>query len=514
MTVISYEGKKYYKYPLQLPRRDINIYIIVSDSISLTFPDTLTLIELSPRRISIDEVVGQVELENITLRLIEDYSIYSDGFFQTLFNLIDKIEMMITYRDGDNERYYIRGNIYSENVFVNDIYIGSKKDSYIELSIVSGLNVMQDYTIAGLWSYCNTNNLPSAIRYTPNDYIDCMSLKELLAATTAYVYNQTYTTSVISIQAKEFNVVGLGFACIHPFHYEAMRGYGVTTPYITFGAGKTIYPYIDELAIPVWYFDDPQNPQMAPSLESHFYRSRFTNVFEFFKHICNSFMIIPHYYFGDASGYIDQTWQNNKHRLMIRYRISPAAEVSEPTNLKSSTKSFSSSRTIQSLKVSGIFANTGNPNDNPLTVWTADTSYIESYTLQPEEYLKFDLELTCDFNTATDSYYYIPFNCLTKTIRYADSQNNQLAYIVRRVAYYNYNTGFLNYTNNFQTTLYELIRSNLMYRRVEITREYGVFDDTVTILSQASINDKIYHAIEVEHDLLNDTTKVVWIEKV
>jgi hypothetical protein len=482
MSVTQYTLPPIYNRPVGV----INSYLLFTqDFAPPTIPPVLRILNIGELIERIDVENGSTELENIDITFAEDYSTYPEGFWYKLIieNPSINFDVMLTLVNDANEEYYFRGTICRQNssipeMFLDNVNNPTKWVRGMKLQFTSLITYLQNVEIGDVCSLVATkfvSMVDTDFAGTPT--YNFAKLRTIFASIYSIAFNSTYDESLI-LNNGDFQVTNPG--AISPYWMDWIEGYIISN----------------------WFYAANLPPLNAPNT----YFSSYSTGWDLLKNLCAQFGVIPRYWYGNSSMYIDPVAANNKHHLTFNSRGRSGSLITPCGNILGSTIVPVSTKRVSRLQVTSL-----NAND---PAWYYDGTL---HLYSPEDWRQFDKTISTDFVTLQTAPYVALFQPL-------DSGH---CYTANTIRYWNYSTGSYSTIGSFS----EALASYLFYRynfagRIEINRTYGsiLANNGLTNsqlwmqnLNQHSINDGIttrsFYSTEIHKDILNNTTQVCWVQQ-
>jgi len=506
------------------PVGTIGCYLIHDSSITgLTYPAKVPILDLGGIKESVDSLGnGKTILDNVTVTLREDYSVYVEGFWHKLlteytgmdvngFPCLLDFELMFTVFEDTDETFVFRGKIYriecpEEEYYLDSVTSPSAVVRGVKLTLVSSLTSLQNVSIAQLqteiYSHLELRTLYYDVPAGSGTYLNVymVSYKIIIASMLKLAMSETYTTSAIINNSTDIQIKGASSAYI-----DWLNGYVDANYFWTAGSGINTYPS-GQMPTP-WY-------------------DQFSNAYDLLVYICQGYGVVPRLSFGTSVGLIDATPSNNISRIILNSRgRSGGNQVAMTGKLLTPA---SSSSPIQATFMTDTQNKPRNFSVN--CPFFEDGNLLYSYNgligknVIPQNYMSFDLGITVDF--LTHAAYQFP----TLFLHFVNEYNRYDT--VLDVQYWNYKTGAyvivtgISYISNLAGAVFEYLYNRFTPWRCQFEREYGSLQvNNVTTTSQRNcrtlmrsvINDGVIsrntYASEVEKDLLNNKVRVLWIQE-
>ena len=378
----------YTKYTLpeidNLDAGNIKCYLFVDSRVpALTIPTESRVISLNPTREAVDLKAGEVDLDNRTIEMFEDYSIYTQGFWWKLieeYPLYDVQFLFILNEDGV-DTFRFRGSLFRNEIHWGEGYISDSGDyeRRVSIQLVSPLIALKGISINDLINNILTNHDTDA---TPpynylvegtddvlEDSVKCLTIANVFNAMLELAFGadgESYQLAVRGCDIKLFNAHTSAY-------YGPFDGYIRAMRYDT-----------------AWYASD-FFAQSVPYLDEMSWNSRFENCFQLMCAICFSLGVVPRYYFGDSNG-IYQGSSSDKHSIEILTR-------GDRTSTKITNTGIYQSEAISNSPVKVLNILIKNIATIDSQQYLAVNGLLHSGTF-PQN-VTFDIEATAEFSTDT-----------------------------------------------------------------------------------------------------------------
>lgn len=459
-------------------------------TITITYPPKVDFANLGDFVERIDAEGGVIDIDNVSLDIVEDCSTYPEGFWWKLINgyPTKDVQLMFTVMEGTDETFLIKGSIYRGNTDFSEVYInGTDRVRVLSTQLVSMLGALKNVTMTAL----RTEIITHIENLTDGAFIQ---MRSVIASMIALAFGETFSKDLVVNNSTDIQATTWG-------------------DYTTWIADW-----------PDLYMFDTVNEYLYPSLGlGQEWTARFATAFDLLKHLSLHFGVIPRYSFGTADGLFDSvTSANNSHRLTFNSRGRAADTITLPVPLESD---FVSDTTYKAKSIRAT-----DTQDNKKNGWvlnstedTLNTTYNQN--IEPLPFANFDMDLQIDWNTDSISNY---------VLYYLDVDTHCYQANVR---YYNYSTkGYINLAcvagvNSWVKAIVNYLYYRfLVVKRFQYTRTYDTIKaNNLTINSQRAImtlakhqitdiingvsvtND--FYATEVYKNLMTGRLKVVWAQQ-
>ncbi len=245
----------------------------------------------------------------------------------------------------------------------------------------------------------------------------------------------------------------------------------------------------------------------------------FPNAWELLKHICIEFGVVPRYSYGTATGLIDPTPANNKHRIILNSRGLSGSSITMTGKVLISTLIPETSKKIRRLSVS-----------DPVSQKVAFYEGIE-FTGDVPGSLTFDKSIGMDFIGGEP-------NLVWEALWYRSNiLGGDKAWVIIRAGFWNYSTKQFDVLVEVDT--YPVYRNKTFIKatekyyfnrftdnRVEYERTYGSIKANngasdsqrwLQTLNIHTIHDGItsrtFYATEVAKNIITNQARIVWVEQ-
>ncbi|MBE3139044.1 MAG: hypothetical protein IMZ53_00510 [Thermoplasmata archaeon] len=465
---------------------------INSVNVDLVYPTTVPLLSVSPIRESIDAEAGVTEFDNVDIEVKEDYTNHTEGFWHRLINgypLLD-FEMMFTIVEGDDETFCFRGKIYRNNIEETEHYLDNTTGTPsvvvrgMAFKLVSSLSVLEEVSIADLITECKLHTA-----YSDDLGYNMIPMGSVIASMIKLAWGEDFDAALCVNNSEDIQL----------WNEDAICKWDVGALFVN-TALLADYGFFDSTNANGWY-------------------KKYANAYDLLKSFCFSFGVIPRYQFGDADGLISSTSTDNKHRLIFNSRGLTGGTATMVGKLLESTSKPNTARKTTTIYISDV------------TFPTMFYYYLEGVldTATPPPFAEFDINRSIDFQA------YSAAGVDPRDLAVYDSVTSTYHLMTKGIKWYNYSTSaFVEQSEAEIQALAKALAQYLFYRfsdkRVEYTRTYGGIKATVSGVSSQRfcktlmrhvINDgsgnayaeRTFYATEVEKDIFNNKTKVIWVEE-
>jgi len=249
----------------------------------------------------VDTDAGVTDVENVQLQIVEDYSVYTEGFWNRLLNAYPDydVQIMFTLVEEGIETFLFRGSVYRNNLNFDDMYVNDyDKVHGCTIQLVSLIGAIDLVSTTSLVAECIDKST-----YVEDGADDryFVQIQSVFACILKLAFNQTYDIDLV-VNYNE-DIVG-SWDYSHYFNWIKLWILG------KFSSSEAV-GYLSN--------DDP----IA-------WVKRFGTAKSVLRHLCLLFGCVPAYKYGTTAGVIDTDPSNNKHRLILRSRGS-GGNFSSPT---------------------------------------------------------------------------------------------------------------------------------------------------------------------------------------
>jgi hypothetical protein len=479
----------------------VECYLYHHDSITgLTYPTGVDFSTIGVIRESIDIEKGITEFDNVELEIVEDYTVYAEGFWHKLINEYPEFdfELMFTIREGEDKTFTFRGKLYRKNIQEPEHYLNSMTGSptsverTANLKLASSLTVLENVTMNDLCAEVLLHDESGYIVTPYGETFNVVSLANIFASMIRQAYYEDCDTSLVVNNSTDIQV----------WNYE-------TSAWVSFL----------DLHISSDFF--LQSGEINGQ-----YINRFSNAFELLKHLCGMFCVVPRYTYGTSAGIFDEAVaENNSHRIILNSRgYSGDVVTMDGGIIPPSIFSADTPRRSRLIKA------TNNIHDEWSVYYAIDKRGMGIPPINSE----FDIIKTVDFYPAADCTVGTPGGYPTPKESLFLKRTDPAGYfnIARLSRYRNYElSGGVGYVErDFDGWLCMVVAEYLYHRlsstRVQYEREYSSIKATSGGISSQrllrttmrhTIDDGVtsrnFYATEVEKDIMKNKASVVWVQE-
>jgi hypothetical protein len=433
---------------------------------------------------------GVVDIDNVQLELMEDYTNHAEGFWWKLINGYSTyvIEIMFSIMEGDNETFFFRGSINRQASKFSEVYQnGDDKVRDVSIQLVSMIGSLDTVTNTAL-------NTELRLHTSLDDYglFRLTSLQNIIASIIKLAFNESFDATLCVNNSSDIEL-------------------GVFGAWATWDqCGVMIQHCIGGVWSDVGFF---------LSSDPLCWLNRFGTAKDLLSMLCQTFGVVAKYTYGTVAGLIDPNPALNAHRLFFNSRgnsIYGQIEMEKPVPTVSEflPDTVAKSRLIR------------------VTQGTNQEWYLNGLFQQgtPPPLAKFDVDVLVDFVVtypSTSGFYGLYLNISGAWD--LDSANY--------VRFWDYATGVGAYVNietdgddNLAIALCQYLFNRLSPSRFQYTREYGgikASDGATTsqrnlqtlrghqisdIINGASVVGN-YYATEVHKDIMTNTAQIIWTKE-
>jgi len=500
------------------------VYLYSTDA-ALEVPGT-TIVSLGTIIERLDATPGIVELENITIRIVENYDDYVQGFWTYAVGLAD-CDLRI---DLDGTTLFW-GSVVPNSTTFDEIYLsGTTHKRTGEITFVSQLYKLKDVTWANLFSNLYANDGSSAlggyafdITVSVNGRIplgtnpaviqsaNFIKLTGIFSSMLSVAYSQSFALTDITVANCDID-----FRNLNQAGWYTLESVYVVTQYVLGGAA---------LINSAYFYDGTSETLNLPDI----YPTPYDFVLDFLK----NFGLVARHTFSDARHRLTLGTRGQSSASAITFSDEPLDSVfSVETQAKPEGIRFIhqyDGMTYESYYIDGQNQTPQTYKRMPLT-----SSAITESGTEPNKFAGFDYDVNCPFMAGATGGYYDDVMASGSPIGYhqnlflldaergADIEANYPGLVegammhVDSVRYYNYDAGFDYDANDLMIGMVNYIKNRFTESRRVYERRYSGIQN-VNIFSRTSINDGsgavTFYATEVLKDLDNDETSIIWIQE-
>jgi hypothetical protein len=530
------------------PAGDMKIDLIVDPLVpALTIPTTVKVKTIGVLTELIDVQPGIVDVQNLDISLVEDYSVYPEGFWYHLIQGYPNYQVQFRFILNENgtDTYYFWGKVYREDVQWPEHYISTAEDDVIrtvELKLVSLVHSLKDIPATDALTQMvevavDHNNL--VLRTYDTDVEDhyYLSLRWVISSIIAACFNQTNYEDMTTIRNSDIKMriteAGLEADVALENALVLLSGRSGWKGFI----------------------------QGESAQENNQYRwdNQFSNCFDLLSALAINFGWVIRYFYGKEDGTLDPNPTNNYHRLecITRGRVYAGFVIPEQGIIESTLHSDTQIKT-KNIIVNDICETTlGDNSDSSQgksydascgaawaiqraeneTIATYKSPDLYSYNFsqtnvlaQPPQHVSFDLSIRMQFITNIRAgqeghapNYSVMASCY-RALYYVQSETYLID--LRKIKYWDYLAGDWSVEEEFISGLMKYFNRRFSGSRKMFERTYGSlkFDDGSTVsqlnlkpMVRRQINDQIavenYYATEVRKDFKGNKSTILWIEE-
>jgi hypothetical protein len=457
---------------------------------AITVPAGVSFLDVGDLKESVDAQAGTTEIDNMKIKIAEDYTTYPEGFWYKLlygYPVDYTVDIMFATVNGANEEFYFRGSVFRKNTYATEEYLNVLSATPtdwvrgIELELMSALTTSKNISMGDLCTIIRAH----FTQFIPLDYgatttRNYATFKSVVAAIIELTYGVAYDESLVINNADDFQLKSTAF-------------------------GADWISWIDALIPYTFFYTYNQAPPPLVQSSGTYYDS-YSNAWEMLAHICQSWGAVPKYSFGNTSGLIDATPANNKHRISFNSRGLSGNLITMDGGITESKICAETSRKAKRLLVNGIFQTATN-----IFFW--DGLLYTQAVVDP--WRQFEKTIQTDFLSGGATEY---------TQLFQDNGSGNCTHCAY-VRYWNYYTGAYVEPNDYPTALCHYMFYRFSYSRIEYKRTYDSIKATksgnssqmwLQNLMQHTINDGVteryFYSTEYSKSLKSNKADVVWIE--
>ena len=511
------------------PAGVMKITLIVDPSLpELTVPAAVSVVHIGTLTELIDVEPGVVDVQNLEIELVEDYSTYTEGFwYKVIQGYPDKVvKFKFILEEDGTDTFFFFGKVYREEVEWPEHFVATDESSVIrtvKIRLVSLIHAMRDVAIGDAIDVMIANqDGPISDSYT----VQC-----ILSSIVAAGFNQAYSTSNAVVRGCD----------IQFYEQDGTTVVNTVDAIIVDGSIGAYRVYIDTSQAAGISDDQQYNP--------HAWKFQFANPYDLLTQLCLTFGWVARYYYGQADGTYagDAT---DKHYIEFLTRgTSYATTVSADAGIVQSTLLSDAATKPKNIRVTDIHADNDSISPVPPTVkydqttgqsWYMDgASYLspapgvtaidaDFEKKDPPLHAEFDLDVSTQFTlnswylsggneTPTDFYY--------RGVHY-DSGGG--ATICLHAAYWDYaadTPGWVQlqsypavlasyYARRFSSgrKQYERTYASLKFTEGGTTTHLNMKPMKRIQIDDVAASDTFY-ATEIRKDFETNTTTVLWIQE-
>ena len=472
----------------------LKCYLYIDDAISpsLTVPTRVNITNISPVKEMVDLKACEVDLDSVTLEIVDDYSTYTQGFWWKLIedNPTKDIQIMLILTENAVDTYLFRGFIFRENVNWSEPYIsGSTYVRSVSIQLVSPMLNLKNISLNAFTFYLADTHPEMLIEGHDDSFDDSFDY-----VTIANIFN-------VMVELA-FGASGDGYQ-LEVRGADLMFWDGNTSAYVN---PFTLYLMVQTHVTPV-------GQAFFATTDAVAWNGRYNNCFEIMTAICMSLGVVPRYYFGDANG-VYQGSASDKHTIEILCRGDKTSTVITNTQI------------IESGAISHSPQKYLNINVKDLASVSTQQYWAFNGTLNsgaPPQNIEFDLTINQEFSSDTATsrgqiyYKYVP-----------GGGGNHFAACIK-MEYYNHTTNGWVVVNfgALVNGILEALTKYLYYRFSSGRREYNRSYSTITwgksgytsshqhlrILARHEIDSVAHYAVDIEKDVMSNRSKIKWIQE-
>ena len=371
---------------------------------ALVFPTENLIFNMDEHVEKVDVKIGIYEYDDFTMEFADDYSWYNAGFWYNLFRIIagSPVKLFIRMEElqggTPTDSFVTYGEVNQTTVEFSELAIenitspaSGVKIRTVRMSIVSGLNLLKNITIAQLVEetklYIKVSHLlysggsPHTHQITSGQY-DWIKLIDVINSIMVLGYGQSYDTNLCIPPANE--------DLLSYIHQDTTGGYWYGAIFTNTVTSVDFNLLFNQIYIYGWQGTGDGYFESGSTL---YFGNTFPSAFELLQSICFQFGFIPRYFYGKADGtYDNATPANNMHRVELLCRGNNANTIIPQGEVIDSSTNLYSPYIVNNVR--GTFQQNSNESN-----YFFNSSLIPKSTLIAEvygsapPYLKFDVDL-------------------------------------------------------------------------------------------------------------------------